>query len=192
MKPNTRLVPLVPLFLLFGCSSKSPTDVHVEINETYSASFSRDKWRLVSFPLQPVYLNALLGQYLLPPDSILVFSWESGQYRFRPDALYPGAGYWLYMENEDIAIHGNMSDFFQGESLKIVLRRGRNLIGNPFITDIDLPDASLRYLYLPDSSAPSGAAGMASAKLDTAAFMEPWKGYFVDLATDSLEIILRK
>lgn len=148
-------------------------------------------WKLISAPIEPVETSASkqLGDDL---PALNLYQFYDGIYYPADRAdIQAGLGYWLYLDKEtEIDIDGVPS----GAEVVVPLKKGWNLIGNPYESVLPWSDSiklACGGAGKPISEATS--AGETDGRLyeygpdggyTIAASLEPWKGYFIKLASE--------
>ena len=159
-------------------------------------------WNLVSIPIEPDVANALalLGKSL---PILNLHQYYGGKFYPADQAdIQSGLGYWIYVaENTSISIPG--SAVAEDEQISVPLKKGWNLIGNPFDAPLAWSDnISVVSGGVSYALSAARAAGLVSENLflfDGASYtplasgarLEPWRGYFLKAGADC-SVILKK
>ncbi len=151
-------------------------------------------WSLVSAPVDTTVTGALsqLGDDL---PMLNVYQFYDNEYYAGENAdIQAGQGYWIYVaDNTEIDITGVPVD----SELRISLKSGWNLLGNPFETDIPWETAAFesdgKTMSLFEAVSNGMTNGMLleynGASYTPASVLKPWKGYFLKSAKDCVLLL---
>jgi hypothetical protein len=156
-------------------------------------------WNMVSAPVEPVATSALdqLGDDL---NMFNVYQYFNGRFYTARDAegvdIQAGSGYWIYVDgNTEIDLVGMSTDPAAG--VKVPLKPGWNLVGNPFEQPLAWGDP-VRFTCGGETKTLSGAvtagwtdgamydyAGSgAYTKITPGGSLAPWRGYWLKISRD--------
>jgi len=171
--------------------------VRLSVNAAVVKYTLKPGWNLVSAPIDTEVTSALeqLGDDLKILD---IFQYFDGRFYPAEKAdIQAGLGYWMYVaESAEIDIEGVPV----GPEVRVPLKSGWNLIGNPFETELPWGD-NISFSCNGSNYTLSGAV---SASMTNGAIFEftgeayqpsvsllPWKGYFLKTSQDC-ELVLKR
>lgn len=163
-------------------------------------------WSLVSVPLAPL-VNDVTAVFADLPENTRVKAYRDGSLLAPAEPTFttvePGRGFWVFNERaETLAVLGNLSK--PDAAYDIPIRRGWNLIGNPWAVAVPWSDESAAYLVAGSTDPQSISEAATSGHLDrdlrgydagtsdyypvrlnsaTPELLHPWRGYLLHADT---------